>query len=84
MLRKTVLLVLSAGLFFIGCSKITTENYNQLKIGMSYDEVVSLLGKSDECDGAIGLKNCIWGNEGKYIQVSFAGDQVVVYSAHGL
>lgn len=51
---------------------------------MSYDEVVSLLGESDKCDGAIGVKNCIWGNEGKYIQVSFGGDRVILFSCHGL
>ena len=78
-------LIVAVGLLLVmGCSKITTENYNQLKIGMRYNEVVSLLGKADTCDGAIGLKNCTWGNKNKYIQVSFAGDQVVLFSGHGL
>ena len=85
MFRKRVLLICVAALLWIvGCSKISTENYNQLKIGMRYDEVVSLLGKADQCDGAIGLKNCTWGNKDRYIQVSFGGDRVIVFSGHGL
>ncbi len=51
---------------------------------MGYDEVVSLLGKADKCDGAIGLKNCMWGDDEKHITVSFAGDKVIVFSGHGL
>jgi len=51
---------------------------------MNYDEVISLLGKADECGGAIGIKNCTWGDEEKYIKVSFAGDKVVVFFGHGL
>jgi len=34
--------------------------------------------------GAIGIKNCTWGDEEKYIKVSFAADKVVVFFGHGL
>ena len=86
MFRKTMFGILSATLLvaILGCNKLTTENYDQLIIGMNYDEVISLLGKADECGGAIGIKNCKWGNEEKYIKVSFAGDKVMVFSGHGL
>lgn len=85
MLRKMLLWILFSGLLLVtGCSKITTENYDQLRVGMDYNEVISFLGKADECDGAIGLKNCKWGDDKKYINVSFAGDKVVVFSGHGL
>lgn len=86
MFRKTMFWILSVSLLLeiFGCNKLTTENYDQLKIGMNYDEVISLLGKADECDGVIGIKNCTWGNEEKYIKVSFAGDKVLVFSGHGL
>ena len=70
--------------FFNGCNQLSTETYDQLRIGMSHDEVISLLGKADECDGAIGIKNCTWGNENKHIKVSFAGDKVMVFSGRGL
>ena len=71
-------------LLVIGCSKLTTENYDQLKIGMPYAEVIAILGKADECEGALGIKNCMWGNEKKYIHVSFAGDTVLMFSGKGL
>jgi hypothetical protein len=46
--------------------------------------VVSRLGKADECDGAMGFKNCMGGNEKKHIKVSFAGEKVMVYTGYGL
>ena len=78
MVMAAVILLLS------GCSKLTTENYDQLEVGMPYDQVVELLGKADSCSGAIGLKQCQWGDANKHIQVSFAADKVVLFSAKGL
>ena len=83
--RTAVALLLAALLVTVaGCSKLTTENYDQLKIGMSYDQVIALLGKADECSGAIGIKNCRWGNDKKNIVVNFAGDKVVLFAGKGL
>jgi len=86
MIRKLMFWISSISLLLalLGCNKLTTENYDHLIIGMNYDEVISLLGKADECGGAIGIKNCTWGDEEKYIKVSFAGDKVVVFFGHGL
>lgn len=85
-LAKKLLLTIGATflLFLWGCNNISTEKYDQLKIGMNYDEVIAILGKADECEGAMGIKSCSWGNEEKYIHVSFAGEKVVVFSGHGL
>ena len=83
--RAALALLLAALLVTVtGCSKLTTENYDQLKIGMSYSQVIALLGKADECSGAIGLKNCRWGNDKKNIVVNFAGDKVILFAAQGL
>jgi hypothetical protein len=68
----------------IGCSKVTTGNYDQIKMGMQYDEVIALLGHADRCDGALGIKKCTWGDEDRHIQVNFAGDRVILFSAKGL
>lgn len=68
----------------IGCSKVTTENYDKIKMGMTYDEVIVLLGKADQCDGGMGIKNCTWGDEDRHIVVNFAGDRVILFSAKGL
>jgi hypothetical protein len=85
MIKKIIFWILIAAvLLTIGCSKLTTENYNRLRIGMNYDKVVSLLGTADQCDGAMGFKNCMWGNKKRNIKVSFAGEKVVVFSGHGL
>ena len=68
----------------VGCSKITQENYDKLKMGQDYDEVVKILGKADECSEVIGIKNCSWGGDKKYIKVKFAGNRVILFSAQGL
>ncbi len=84
-IKNTIFWIVSVSfLLAVGCSKLTTENYDQLKVGMNYDEVVTILGKADECSGAIGIKNCTWGNDKKYVTVSFAGNKVIVFSGHGL
>jgi Domain of Unknown Function with PDB structure (DUF3862) len=70
--------------FAAGCSKLSQENYNRLKIGMSYDDVVAVLGEPGECNSAVGFKNCRWGDEKKYINIQFAGQKVVFYSGEGL
>lgn len=67
-----------------GCSKITQENYSKLKVGQDFDEVVAILGKADECGGAMGIKNCRWGDDKKQISVKFAGNKAVIFSAKGL
>ena len=83
--RSLIGLVLCAAVLLLaGCSKLTTENYDKLEIGMQYDAVVDLLGKPDTCSGALGLKNCRWGDDDRFILVNFAGDRVVLFSGEGL
>jgi len=86
MFKKSMFWILSASLLLVilGCNKLTTENYDLLEVGMSMEQVEKILGEVDECNGAIGIKNCTWGHEEKYIKVSFAGDRVAVFSGHGL
>lgn len=76
--------IVASLLLTIACSKITQENYNKLKVGQDYDEVVKILGKADECSGAIGIQNCSWGDEKRFIKVKFAGNKVILFSAQGL
>lgn len=68
----------------IGCSKLTTENYDKLKIGMTYAEVKALLGNPTDCTDVLTMRNCTWGDAQRYIKVSFVAEQVVVYNATGL
>ncbi len=77
--------ILSALLFLMsGCSKVTKENYDKIKAGMSYKEVVKLIGKADECSETLGISNCKWQSGKSTIAISFFSDQVTFSSAENL
>ena len=67
-----------------GCSKVTLENYEKLKVGMSYEEVVGIIGAADECSEKMGTKSCTWGSGEKYIKVKFVADNAVYFSKKGI
>lgn len=72
-------------LFLWGCnSKLTLENYNKISMGMSYDEVTKLIGKPERCDDVLGMRNCRWGDDKTSVNVSFAGDKVLLFTAQNL
>ena len=71
-------------LISLGCSKLTTENYDRLRIGMAYEEVVNLLGNPDRCEGAVGFKDCTWGNPTRHINVKFGGNSAIFFSSTGI
>jgi hypothetical protein len=75
-----VILLTICLLFYIGCSKLTKENYNKIKMGMDYSEVINFLGNADECSVKIGVKNCIWGTASKYIKINFIANKIVLFS----
>jgi len=82
---KIRLLVVTLILLIIaGCSKLTMENYDNLKIGMAYKEVVNTIGSPDKCSDVMGVRNCEWGDEKKSINVTFAGDKVLFFNGNGL
>jgi len=51
---------------------------------MTYEEVADILGKAQECNSSIGMTNCRWESNGKYIKIHFIADKVVLFSAKGL
>lgn len=67
-----------------GCSRVSREAYDQIKIGMDYRKVVEILGEADSCDSALGAKSCIWGSEQKNITIKFIADKVVLPTMKGL
>ena len=71
-------------LIVAGCSKLTMENYNKLKAGMTYNEVVNVIGSPDKCSDLLGMKNCVWGDEKRSATVTFAGDRVLFFSANNI
>ena len=69
----------------VGCSKVNKENYDKIKIGMSYEEVVNVLGNPDECDDPVlKTKNCTWGSSDKQIKIKFIGDIAAWRSSEGI
>lgn len=67
-----------------GCTRVTRENYDKIKVGMDYQQVIEILGEADSCDSALGAKACIWGDDQKNIKVKFIADKVVLPTKTGL
>lgn len=67
-----------------GCSKLTEANYTKLKAGMSYEDVVQVLGRADQCSETIGLKHCVWGNVERSISADFVVNQALVFSSNNI
>lgn len=77
-------LVLAGGL--VGCSdaRLTLDNYERLAVGMTRDDVESILGEPTECAGAVMLDNCRWGEGQRFIQAQFVGGKAMAYQYQGL
>ena len=82
--KVLIALFIFSSIFLLDCSKLTQENYEKIKLGMKYEEVVDILGQAQECDSSIGVTNCRWESNGKYIKIQFIADKVVLFSAKGL
>ncbi|MGE5844884.1 MAG: outer membrane protein assembly factor BamE [Syntrophaceae bacterium] len=78
------LLLLSLCFLAVSCGNLTQENYEKIKVGMSYQEVEKILGPNPTCDSAMGMKTCTWGTAEKNVTVSFVADKVALHSAKGL
>ena len=75
---------LGAVLTIYGCSKVNKENYEKLSLGMDYENVVTILGKPDNCQEKLGTKSCTWGSESKNISLNFIAGKLVYRSKEGL
>ena len=87
MMIKLVMLAICmfSVLAIVGCSKVNKENYDKIKIGMSYEEVLGVLGKPDTCqDPVLKTKSCIWGSSDKQIKIKFVVDTVAWRSSKGI
>lgn len=78
------LIFLGLMLALSGCSKLTLENYSKIEPGMPYDEVTRLIGNPEKCDDVMGLRNCLWGDEKRSVNVTFAGGKVLLFSSSNL
>jgi len=66
------------------CSKLSMDNYNQLKVGMTYQEVTAIIGEADSCDEVMGTRSCIWGSKESQIKAGFLADKAIAFSHKGL
>jgi hypothetical protein len=82
--KLLITIIIFTSFFSFACSKVTQENYEKIRVGMTYEEVTDILGKAQECNSAIGMTNCKWGSDKEYIKVKFVADKVVLFSAKGL
>lgn len=71
-------------LLLTACSKLDLAHYNQVKTGMSYQEVTDVLGAASQCDEVLGARNCVWHDGEKKINVAFVADKAVAFSHKGL
>lgn len=83
-MKKRYLLIAALVLLFSGCNKVTKENYDKIKSGMTYDEVVKVLGKPEGCSEALGISNCEWKDDEAMISITFISNQVTIAVAEGL
>lgn len=83
-LKKHYLIIAALMLLFIGCSKITKENYGKIKSGMSYEEVVEILGEPEGCSETLGISNCKWKDGKAKIAITFISNEVTIAAADGL
>ncbi|MCF8049768.1 MAG: protein kinase [Desulfobacterales bacterium] len=81
---ESIIVILFVLLLFLGDGSVTKEKYSQLRMGMTYSEVTDILGNDDECRVELGIKNCVWGSEGKNIKVTFIADKAISFSNKGL
>jgi len=77
-------LVIAATLALGACSKVNLENYEKISIGMDKSEVEAILGRADNCEEKTLHTNCIWGDEGKNIEITLVSDKVSLYSKTGV
>ena len=83
-IKMLITVIIFVSFLIFGCSKVTQENYEKIKMGMAYEEVVDVLGKAEECASSMGMTSCRWEDNGKYIKIQFIADKVVLFSAKGL
>lgn len=75
-------LIIICMLILIACSKITVDRYEQVKQGMSLEQVISILGeptasRSINIAGLSGT-SATWKNKDAEITIQFLNDQVTI------
>lgn len=78
------LLAVAITLLLSACNTLSLVNYDKLKLGMTYEEVSEILGKSERCDEQLATRRCVWGDDNKQIKVTFVANHATLFSHKGL
>ncbi len=74
--------LLAGGVLLAGCSRVTTENYAKVEVGMPRTEVYGILGRPDEVSGGalgpLSISNETWKGRNQTINITFGGDHVAL------
>jgi hypothetical protein len=81
---RAAIATFSAALLLTACSKLTLAHYDQVKVGMAYEDVTVLIGAPARCDEALGVRRCHWGDEQRSADITFAGGKVLLTTAKNL
>ncbi|MGE6106547.1 DUF3862 domain-containing protein [Aeromonas sobria] len=81
---KQILIGALMALVLTGCSKVNRDNYDKLKMGISYNQASTILGKADSCDDVLGTTSCVWGDAQHNIKIRFIADKATFFSSEGI
>ena len=90
--KSLLWVIMTAALLLgLGCSKVTSDNYDKIETGMTVTQVEQILGKgTEEAGGAVAIgnlsgsaKTVTWGSGEKSITVTFANDKMVMKAKKG-
>ncbi len=85
---RIVLILVILGFLLTACAPapntVTRENYEKLKMGMTYDAVVGIMGEPFQVSTFMGVKQCTWANGERHIHAKFMASRAIYYSSKGL
>jgi outer membrane protein assembly factor BamE (lipoprotein component of BamABCDE complex) len=80
-----IMLVLS---LMAGCTlktgKVTRENFDKLKYGMTYEAAVAILGEPQDFSSRFGVRQYTWTSGERQIHAKFLWNRAIYFSNRGL
>jgi hypothetical protein len=76
--------VFLVSLLLTACNSLSVDNYDRLKVGMTYEQVSDVIGKTKSCNEQLGTRTCVWGDEARQIKVVFIANRATLFSHKGL
>jgi len=71
-------------LLLTACNSLSVINYDKLKVGMSYEQVSDIIGKTESCNEQLGTRTCVWGDDVKQVKIVFIANRATLFSHKGL